>query len=227
MTKKEEDIFYLLGYPMGFTPQAYFQLVKGLNKGIAESVNKGEFLNLSTVKNPYTETHYDLIKKHEDGLNEYWCKSYESEKKSFCNQVDKFNIKFYIFRDTVEPKIMYEFLNEEVIKPKGIILDVDTDFLVDNYLNKGIYFPANYLDKVITSNDDKENCRKALTTCLEEAKSNYQKLADKNRNIEIVKLEDFIKKPTILLEIAQSIGYNVNIKNFLGNNVKTISKQYM
>lgn len=227
MAKREKDILYLLGYPMGFTPQAYYQLVSGLNDGIANGINKGEFLNISTVECPYTELHYDLIKKHESGLNEYWGSNNSSLKKAICNQVDKYNIKFYVFRDTVEPKIMYEFLNDDVIKPKGIILDLDTDYLVDKYCENELYFPANYLDYVITSNDSYDDCRKALEESLTMAKSNYRELADKNRNIEILKLEDFIKKPTKILEIAQSIGYDVNIKNFLGDNVKYISKQYM
>lgn len=212
-----KDILYLLGYPFGFTQQCYYQIVNGIKGGTSEGVNKGEFLNIASLKCPYTEIHYDLICKHNNNDNKYWCEDNKRLKMEFCRQVNDCSSKFFVFRDTVEPKIMYDFLSS-IDNPKGIIIDLDEDYLVNNMNKHKVYFPTN----LVGYEESVNSLRRAIT----KAKDMYRKLSDDNKNIEILDLDDFIKYPTRILDIVSSFGFEVDKKNYLGKNINSIRKKY-
>jgi len=216
---KPDNVLYLLGYPFGFTPQVYYQLVNGLGKGDFKDVNKGEFFNFKNVDHPVNDDHYFLMKKYENEDYRYWSDDYIKLKLNFLEIFDEYNMEFYIFRDTVEPQVFFNFLTDRKTGLNVIILDVDTDYLVNNMFQKKIFFPTNLIGY--------EETKEALEKSIELCKNNYKQLAEKTDTVEIVNVEDFFEKPEMIFDVVEDMGYSIKKsrkKNYLGEKVLEFKK---
>lgn len=226
-TEKEagSDLLYLLGYPLGYTPLVYYQLVKGLNKGVFKNSGKNEFFNFDSNDLILNDYHFELRQKHENGLYNYWEDKYKNIKLRFLESMHEYNDDFYIFRDTVEPSAFSEFLSFQSeyreSKTNAIIVNVDTNYLAKSLDNKSIYFPTNA--------SDVGESKEGLIESISQVKNNYESLSENNPSVEIVDIEDFFKRPTIVLDIANQLGYKINknnYKNHLGRKIRKYKSKY-
>lgn len=214
-----KEPFYILGYPLGFTEQVYYQVVKGIRKGTNEYLNRGEVFNFKTVSEPLNVQHHDLIRLHEKGENRYWCESNRLLKEMFLDDLHNYNSKFLIIRDTVEPKIMTSVL-KDTYNPKVLMIKPDKNYLVEKLYENDIFFPTNIIDR---DEKTKKNLELSIEKSYEEC---FYKLKQKRTNAYILDVKDFFKSPIKVLDIVENMGFDVKKENYIGEKLNKYKKMY-
>lgn len=219
MTKGKEPL-YLLGCPLGFTEPVHYQLVKALGKGTSEILTRGEVLNFKSVKEPLNKHHHELLNLHTRGENKYWCESNRPLKVVTLDRLHNLSLRFNVIRDTVDPLIFLDFLNE-TYNPKVLMIKVDKEYLAKELYENNIEFPTNILDEEI-EDVNRNNLKKSI----EKVYSLFDDLESRRTNAKILKIEDFFERPLKILDIVENMNFSVKKENYLGNKLETLKEKY-